>query len=393
MNKILFNNKFLNRISSIEFTISEKCQNACKYCYRVKHHNKSKIEHISVDDFKLMITNLQLMFNKNILQNKTIELFGGDPVLNYDKLIKFFKILDSYKVDRIILPTNGRLIQELTINDIKKLINSLKFSNVLFSLSVDSPYMDRNRPLSKYGKMLCYNNDINYDFIKKIIKNFPRNFSFHPMLSFTTISEWQNSVKFFYDNFNYIPYLLEVRHPLSLDESLYAVQEMIKLRQFAKSLPEYKNKIDFANSISASICPRGLGCSALTCLNIMPNGDIPFCHRLVESPYIYGNIFKQQFNKEMAISYTSLFNFRNLTSCIECNIREVCTGQCLGANFEYWGDAFIMIPSICNYFKLKIYAMSKRFKSFFDSYKNYVDYKKLRNELKTIFGDDIDDKI
>ncbi len=392
MNRQLFLNKYLNRISSIEFVISEKCQNACKYCYRVQHHNKSKISHITIEDFKLIINNLKHMFGNDILQNRTIELFGGDPVLNYDILINIFEILKLNEIDHVVLPTNARLIQELTFNDIRKLIKSLK-SKVFFSLSVDSPHMDNNRQLSKYGKMLCYNIDIDYDYIFKLTKQFPNIFSFHPMLSFNSISNWKKTVDFFYNKFKHIPYLLEVRHALSKSQSIEAVQKLIEIRQFGKTLPEYKEITNFANSISPSICPRGLGCSALTTLCIMPNGNIPFCHRLIESPYVFGNIFKQQFNKEMAISYTSLFDFKNLTSCINCNIRTICPGQCLGANFEYWGDAFIMNPTICDFFKLKMYGMMKNFKSFKNAYSRHINFDNLLYELKLIFGDDIDDKI
>jgi radical SAM protein with 4Fe4S-binding SPASM domain len=394
MNNQLFQKKYLNRLSSIEFVISEKCQNACKYCYRVKHHNKSKITHISIDDFKLMFNNISTLFNKNIYKYKTIELFGGDPVLNYDILCKIFKFLNKeLSTGLIVIPTNSRLIQELTFNDIRKMQKYAGNIRVAFSLSVDGEIIDSNRELSKYGKMHCYDTNIDYDYLKILITKFGKLFAFHPMLHFNTVETWEPTIKFFYEKFKLVPYLLEVRHSVSSEDAIKAVNQLVNIRKYLKSLDKYKNKTNFGNTISPSICPRGLGCSGLTTLCIMPNGDIPFCHRLVETPYVYGNIYKKQFNKEMAITYTSLFDFHNLPLCMECVIRNICSGQCLGANFEYWGDAFIMNPTICNYFKLKNYAMYNNFKSWKKTLSNQIDYNRLKTEIKMIFGDDIDDKI
>lgn len=394
MNNKIFHNKYLNRISAIELIISEKCQNECMYCYRVKHHNKSKMIHATLEDLKIQLKNIDKMFGSEILKTRRVELFGGDPVLNYDILSELFTFMsNNYPGIDIILPTNSKLIQELTFNDIDKLIKRGKNNSIFFSLSVDGPYSDDNRKLSKFGVMNCYNPTVDYDHIKRILERFKGRFGLHPMLHFKSTDNWLKTVKFFYKQFNHIPYLLEVRHSLTKEEGINAVQQLIAIRKYVKSLDKYKD-IEAGNTITSSICPRGLGCSALTTMCIMPNGDIPFCHRLVEKPFVYGNIYKEQFNKEMAISYTSLFDFRNLALCMECVLRKVCVAQCLGANFEYWGDPFIMNPSICDYFKLKYYAMIKNFKIWKKSYdKRYINTNKLQIIVKRIYGDDIDDKI
>jgi len=136
-----------------------------------------------------------------------------------------------------------------------------------------------------------------------------------------------------------------------------------------------------------------MGCSALTTLTIMPNGDVPFCHRLIDPPWVYGNVYKG-FDISKSINFMSAYNTKNTPECMACPIRKTCNGQCAGASYEYWGNPWMPIASICDYFKLKFYV----FYTLFDDWKQTLisvntDIDKLKSEVESAFGENILDVI
>ena len=353
--KILIDKKFLSRCKSIELVINEKCQNACTYCYRKYKHDKSSV--FSLDP-SIVRTHLERFFDliredgKEFLKNRGIELFGGDPLLDYKQSKEILKIVDEYKPKNITIPTNARLVSELTEYDLEALFDGLD-TRVGLSLSIDGDPSDNNRPLSKIGKMLMYDEKVKYKKLFKIAKD--RGYGYHPMLSFKQIHKWLDTVQFFFNEFGVVPYLLEIRHSLSKENMIEAVIQLAKIRNFLEEI--HKDTIKSANTIKASRVPRGLGCSALTTISIFPNGDMPFCHRVIDPPWVYGNV-NYGIDITKAISLTSVYDHRNIPDCIICPIREICSGQCQGACYEYWGDPWIPIPSVCDYFRLKAYIFS-----------------------------------
>jgi len=381
--KKIFDKKVLSRTTSLELIINEKCQNNCKYCYRTFKHNRSSLFSLEPENVKVIIDNFLniIQEDKSFFNDRTIELYGGDPMLDYHHTREVFKIVDEYKPKLVTIPTNARLVSELTDYDIQKLFEGIE-TKIRLSLSVDGMPSENNRPLSKIGKMLGYNEKINYEKLNKVSKKY--GYGFHPMLSFERIDSWLETIKFFWEEMNVIPYLLEVRHSLSKEDSIKAVSELMKIRDFYQSIDE--KAVEMSNTLRASQVPRGLGCSALTTMCIMPNGDIPFCHRLVDPPWVFGNVhYGMDITK--AISLTSIYNHRNLPECMICPIRIYCSGQCQGACYEYWGDPWIPIPSICDFNRLKAYIFSTRYEDWFNSLRNYND--KLKDSVTKAFGDDI----
>jgi radical SAM protein with 4Fe4S-binding SPASM domain len=357
--KNIFKEKVLDRTTGLELVINEKCQNSCTYCYRKYKHKTSNLFSMEapyvkniIDKFLELIEDDGTFFN-----NRIIELYGGDPMLDYQHTKDVLNIANKYKPKRITLPTNARLVSELNDIDIEKLFEGLE-TQVMLSLSVDGIESDNQRPLSKIGKMLGYDEKINYEKIFKLSRKY--RFGFHPMLSFKHIESWFDTVKFFLEGMGVVPYLLEVRHPLSKEKSIEAVKQLVKIRRFYETLDDDGMAVKISNTLKASQVPRGLGCSALTTLLIMPNGDIPFCHRVIDPPWVYGNVF-HGIDITKAISLTSIYDHRNVPECMACPIRQSCSGLCQGACYEYWGDPWIPIPSICDFYILKSYIFSKLF--------------------------------
>jgi len=356
-------NKFLNRITSVEYVVSEKCQNNCKYCYRVKKHAASSIQMLNVNMIKIFTDNLREMFDldDNFFHSRHAELFGGDGLLDYQKAYDILDyLLNDVGYQMCLIPTNARMVQELTNYDLEKLMN-IAPGKIGLSLSVDGKPQDNQRPLSKYGKMLSYESDIDYERLINITKKY--GCGFHPMLSFDSPETWFDSFKFFIDQ-GIIPYLLEIRHAVSKEIAVKCIKQLVLIRKYIDDAPKKVKKM--LNTIGMSIVPRGLGCSALTTISIMPNGDIPFCHRVIDAPQVMANVLTKEMNLSKLITLTSGYDHRNHPLCAACIIKKACAGQCAGASYEYWGDPWIPIDSICDYIKLKAYVMS----TYFDDWKN-----------------------
>jgi len=386
----ILRNKFLNRLSSIEFVVSEKCQNQCEYCYRVKKHNNSSINYIDPNKIELFINNFKEMFNvdDHWLSSRNTELFGGDGLLDYEATLESLKILKKY-FKHIIVPTNGRLLQELTFPDIEKLVNASD-GKFIASISVDGIVSDNQRKLSRYGRMLSYDENINYDKLIKIAKKY--NWGFHPMFSFKHIDKWLDTVKFFFDKKIY-PYLLEVRHPLDKETAIHAITELSKIKKFLNNNITDKKILKKFNTINLSLVPRGLSCSALTSVSIMPNGDIPFCHRVIDEPWVMGNVLEKKYDISKIVMLKSGFNQSNHPSCMNCSIRRICNKLCSGANYEYWGDPWIPIESICKYIKLKTFIFYKLFNQEWEEIEKYINIDTLREEVYEIYSKEIVYKI
>jgi radical SAM protein with 4Fe4S-binding SPASM domain len=381
-------NKFLSRRSSLELVINEKCQNACKYCYRKYKHDNSNIFSLDAEIVKKHIYNLLDLFrqdSKEFFKNRSVELYGGDPLLNYKHSLDVIKIVDSFKPKTVTVPTNARLVSELSDYDIGVLLNSTE-TRISLSLSVDGLPNEHNRPLSKIGKMLVHDETINYEKLFKIARKY--GCGFHPMLPFDSIDNWLSVVKFFLEKFGVVPYLLEIRHSLSDDDIMKAVVQLAKIRDYYESIDE--KAVGMANTIRASVVPRGLGCSALTTITIMPNGDMPFCHRVIDPPWVYGNV-NYGVDISKMISLTSVFDHRNVPSCFACPIRMECSGQCAGACYEYWGNPWMPIPSVCNYMRLKTYIFSLRYDDWKRTHKNKMD--ELKAVIEENMGSDVINKV
>ncbi|ASW42059.1 radical SAM protein [Clostridium isatidis] len=109
--------------------VSANCNGKCLYCYQ-DAQEKRTIENLSFDDIKNYINYIESINDARTLP-KSIELFGGEPLLRKD----IHKILD-YILDRgysVKIATNGTL----PIIQSKAMLKYIKNSNIHFRISLD----------------------------------------------------------------------------------------------------------------------------------------------------------------------------------------------------------------------------------------------------------------
>jgi radical SAM protein with 4Fe4S-binding SPASM domain len=230
--------------------------------------------------------------------------------------------------------------------------------------------------------MLGYQEKIDYKYLFAIAKKF--NCGLHPMFSFNTPENWFANFKFFIDH-EFTPYLLEVRHPISVENTFKALNQLCLIKTYVNKYIKSKELRRRFNTTELSRTPRGLGCSAHTSLTIMPNGDIPFCHRVVDQPWVMANVLKKEISTDKLVTLVSGHHHSNHPECLTCPIKVYCSGNCAGASYEYWGDPWIPINSVCDYIRLKYYVFGNLFDSWEPFFK-VVSKEQLEKSVFETFG-------
>lgn len=337
-----------NRFINLEFIIGTKCQNACKYCYRVPYQNSGSFIDMSIEKMKMYYENSVEM---GLISDKleSISVFGGDPIIDLD----YFRSIVSEFKDKthvIVIPTNGRVLESISDSEIDSLLE-ISDGKLKISLSVDGPINENTqRPLSNFGKMQGFKQERNWDRLIYLSKKY--GWGFHPMFWFENVTTWFDTWKWFVDN-DLTVYTLEVRHGHKDDDVLAeGVYMLAKIIEYC-NLYNISNKF---NSTNMSSTIRGLTCSALNTLYINSDGCAYFCHRVIEDQFKIADLVSKNINLNNYITLGAGFNFRNSASCLLCPIRHICPGPCIGMIDEYWdrrGCVSIPIPSMCKYYLLK----------------------------------------
>lgn len=360
--------------NNIEFVFSNKCQKACTYCYRVRYQNEGPVFPMSPYD---MSRYLEVVLTHKLVQTPTdFELFGGDPMLDLSTLSEYLKILAPH-ANNITLPTNGLILENIHDDTIQDLIDTSN-GKLFFSLSTDGPLEDIQRPLSKFGKMQGFVQERNWDRLFHIANKFRA--GFHPMLTFENASKWFDVWDFFRKNTNNL-YLLEVRHPIENKEN--AIEGVYQIAKIIRTCVKDGIKNTF-NGTHPSITDRGMSCSALNSLMVHFSGKGYFCHRLLSPKYEIFDFNREEVDLRKFHLLNEAWHHSNSATCMKCPIRTVCPGQCQGAMDEYWEGAIgTPIPSVCQYYMLKYYVLSKIDNAWMLD--KYVDYDKLSVIVNKIY--------
>lgn len=133
--------EFLKNLATINVLVTQNCNLKCSYCFE-KHKNKNKF------DIDTLYKVFQFIKNVDNGRQRTINFFGGEPLLEKELILNFLKqykeeIENTKSVD-ISLITNATL---LTTDFIDNFLG-YSFSKLIISFDTDKPELD-NRKLGK----------------------------------------------------------------------------------------------------------------------------------------------------------------------------------------------------------------------------------------------------
>lgn len=371
------------KMRNIELIVSPRCNLGCKYCY-IHRHRKEIFSEDCFNEEKT-ISNLKLFLKWMRKQefNPSIEIFSGELLgqeVGYkvlETIYEHFKDQEEiYRPREIVIPTNFTFIckEKVTarVEEIRNKLNSIGITLGL-SASFDGKYMEENRPyLHDLDVDLGggVRDDAYYERAFKYVEHIKG--GFHPMVYSKNIKAWPKNFDWFQEQFEKynLPweniYLLHVRNEEWNKEQIQDLCTFIEhIFAFAWEKVEHNpaqlvNWILKANGFNMlgqpyTSCGRGLTCGIQGQFTLRLSDMMMYpCHRLGYKDFYYGqyvvdedeNLHFVSKNVELMIA-TYATHRRALPMCAQCPINQLCSGTCLGAQYESNSNMLAPIPSVC----------------------------------------------
>ena len=377
---------YLINYKHLELMVNHKCNLKCKYCYMDKYHKSYFPKGSQNVDTLLRNTDLLIDWLDEKGFSPKIEIFAGDSLNDPTCRKVIHKLLDACLQGRrvtseLILPTNmGWLLHDNKIKDVDAIREKAEFAGVYchVSMSVDGKYMEMNRPFK--SKNLDYSDEM-YDKMFKFLLKHPSS-GIHPMIYSNNIEEAKKNFLWWQDMFEKYGlfwkhmYLLEVRNQEWTIEQTKEYFEFVKFLchwsfdKCGRNIDEFRNFVYRDHGFNILSVPfgrtmRGMPCSIQSCVTVRL-GDLNIipCHRtaykhmetaefITENDKITGLRAK---NIELWFAIQSIHN-TVYPYCEKCTINSICSGGCLGAQYEATGSIFTPIPTVCRLFHAKIAAL------------------------------------
>jgi radical SAM protein with 4Fe4S-binding SPASM domain len=356
---------------ALELQVNGFCDLKCSYCYYSKFQDQLYPSNIAGKSNILKNLDIMLAWLKKNQLEPEIELFSGElffQEVGFNVLERVVEWqLENNIENNILIPTNFSFIfDEEKIERLEALIEKSK-RTVVLSCSVDGKYSDANRPFID-GRV---RDDTYYNRMFEFCKKW--GFGFHPMIYSDNVEHWQKNWLWWQEKMEEyeIPmgsiYLLEVRNK---EWNRDQIKEFYKFTRFLvnwtwnkvkdfvspEKFPLYVFEQKTFNMFNMfSTMSRGVGCSVQSALQLRL-GDLTtsVCHR---AAYKAHNLWKfvtendeivdiEAINYNLYIAVAAM-DTKNSPFCNYCSIRELCSGQCLGAMHETNGDPFMPIPTVC----------------------------------------------
>ncbi|WP_158702721.1 radical SAM/SPASM domain-containing protein [Paenibacillus faecalis] len=318
---------------TIWFTLD--CNLQCSYCYENEKSGNSSITYERLDEVFNFILHNQLGKNQNFI----VQIHGGEPMMEFDK-IKFLidklkntfgdkvyfrmttnaTMLHSSKIDYICSNINELLISIDGIEEAHNLNRFYKSGQGSFKLVFKNTREVLERKKDAIARMTICKNTIHL-FSENII--FLANLKFKRICYQLNMNEeWEaGDIDLFYKQIEKVEYIIK-------DTSLL---DNVKIQNFENPLKKTKLNCDG-------------GTKSFT---IMPDGRIYPCSMVVESQqYLIGNISDGIDSKK--VEELECKSNEVTSSCLDCTHTSICNGnRCKIINEIYTGNAMLAWDYFC----------------------------------------------
>lgn len=298
---------------SLELFITPSCDQKCEYCYLQK--NKELLYPSEIINYDNILKNFKILFQylkEKQFFVKKIDLFSGEIWANFG-LTFLQALLEEYQVyhysDTIVIPSNMNFIHnEEATNKIQEIIDAFTVINVrlIFSASIDGKILD-----DKYRPYNNENLSHTDEFYHKVFTFCKKNgYAFHPMVYADNCKDWIENYKWFLSQFDKYGFqkgrlmTLAVRNDNWTDENLkdyikfldylidFRLNEIYKGDKTAFALEVFKEADLFKNfylNTTLGLRDRLISCNLQNSLYVRL-GDLAIvpCHRTSYDSLIYG---------------------------------------------------------------------------------------------------------
>lgn len=337
------------KLGHLTIQLTQDCNLRCKYCPYTSNNGSNRIHSKKTICFKTIMEALKLL-EENSVDNEfvTISFYGGEPLLEFELLVKTVqraqRIFEGKQIQYTIT-TNGTIINERICSFFEK-------NNFLVMVSLDGPKKlnDRNRKFHS-SKLSVFDETI--DNINYIHKNYPalfenlsinmvidptqdlfnyiKFFEQYPLLSeldlnATIVDDDYNINKYefsekFVEDFNHSKFLIHLYLMNLLD---FKNNKLLKTL-FAQQIINLRNLLEPKMKIGRTHCPSGPCIPGKTRLFVNINGLIYPCERISE--IIDSNCIGNLENGIDIKKAQEVLNVakRNYESCKDCFAFRHCT--------------------------------------------------------------------
>ncbi|MCX7885427.1 MAG: thioether cross-link-forming SCIFF peptide maturase [Caloramator sp.] len=357
---IVLNDENPSFIKAICLNIAHDCNLRCKYCFASEGNYHGKSELMSFEVGKAAID--FVIKNSGIRHNIEVDLFGGEPLLNFETVKQIIEYAKSEgeknnKNIRFTITTNATLLNDEIIDYIDK-----NMGNVVLSIdgrqNVNDKIRIRRDGSGTYSDIMPK--------IKRMVEKRHKDKQYYVRGTFTheNLDFYEDVIFLADEGFKEIsiePVVLLDEHPLSLKEGDIPqifeqydklTDEIIKRSKEGRYFKFYHFAIDVNGG--PCIYKRISGCGAgHEYVAVTPNGDIYPCHQFVgNDKFKMGNVFEGVINRNISKEFKN-GHIYNKPKCLDCWARFYCSGGCQANNYNFTGD-------IHNPYELGCMMMKKR---------------------------------
>lgn len=352
--------------------ISHDCELRCKYCFASTGTFHGSREMMSLETGKKALD--FLVKNSGNRKNLEVDLFGGEPLLNWDvakQIMEYGNNVLAPKFDknfRFTVTTNGYGLTDEIIAEFENM------HNVVISIDGRQEIHDNMRP------------DLNgQDTHTKVIeqgkhlKEARGDKSYYVRGTYTNANlDFAQDVLYLadqgFDQISMEPVVLDAGHKYEIKESdlpkIFEEYEKLAKEYIVRRKDDDKwfNFFHFMIDMESGPCisKRLTGCGAGDeYIAITPAGDIYPCHQFVgNTMFKMGNVYEDSFDRDMQKTF-SLNHVLNKPECSDCWCKYFCGGGCIANAQNFNGDIMQPFKIACEMQKkrtecaLAIYSIEK----------------------------------
>ena len=317
----------------------------CKYCYETFKPNFM--------DTKVAIEACEWALKRRKRKEKPFhfDIFGGEPLLNFDVVYEVLKFYSGRSDVRFILFTNGSVWNDRLLELVKDknyCVIQISIDGAKETQDLQRPFTDGKGSFDKvFANLKRLQSELNYDVPIK------------PVLSPSRVKYLIEDVGFLVDEgFRLLGHSLlreDIADEKWTDEvfELYE-QKLYELADYYEGL--FKNKKSVVLSILMdpilSIIKKvNVACWAgRTGVAVDSKGDIWPCARFRENGDLMGNIYRP-FKYDLETYPFEQRNYKNLV-CTECSLEGCCAGGCPAAQRKLMGSSCMPVACVCKLYKI-----------------------------------------
>lgn len=333
-----------SKLKALCLHVAHGCNMNCEYCFAGKGEYNNKSGLMSAETAKAAID--FLVKNSNGRKNLEVDLFGGEPLLNWDvckKTVEYGRSLEKKynKKFNFTLTTNGLLIDEDVIN-----FSNMEMGNVVLSMDGRKSVHNRMRHtnngkdsyeeiMSKFKELVQGRNDKQY-YMRGTYTAYNRDFA-SDVIYMADMGFKETSIEPVVCDKDAAYALHEEDLPKLFSEYERLAVEMLKRKKDGRAFNFYHYSIDLTGG--PCVYKRISGCGVGTeYLAVTPTGDIYPCHQFVgDDDFKMGDVY-QGIQDQKITQFFSNNNIYTRDKCRDCFAKMYCAGGCAANNYHANGD-------------------------------------------------------